>query len=74
DTRQHEQTRQDLSHLLDQLTHWLDRYQLGEPFPQLGIAANQCERCGVAARCVEPDADDRADSILTLADIQEVPL
>lgn len=56
DTAKHEQTRQDLITLLNQLTHWLERYQLGEPFPQIPLSANQCEPCNFAVRC------DRATS------------
>jgi hypothetical protein len=82
DRQQHQQTRQDLTTLLNQLTQWLERYQQGEPLPQLPLNAVPCEGCSFAARC------DRASlqqpmphntpfdlfSLPNLADIQEVPL
>lgn len=51
DTPKHEATRRDLTHLLSQLTHWLESYQAGEPFPQIPPDANQCESCNFAVRC-----------------------
>ncbi|MGQ9870039.1 PD-(D/E)XK nuclease family protein [Leptodesmis sp.] len=51
DRAQHEQTRQDLTHLLTQLTHWLERYYTGEPFPQTSIDALACQECSFAVRC-----------------------
>lgn len=50
-TSKHEQTRQELMGLLNQLSHWLNRYQAGEPFPQVGWGSSQCEVCSFAARC-----------------------
>ena len=85
DTIQHEQTRKDLTHLLAQLTGWLERYQNGEPFPQVPLESKECDRCSFAIRCdrvtvrdeqrsessIEPD---NAFSLPDLADIQEVAL
>lgn len=88
-TRKHEQTRQELTHLLNQLAHWLNRYQAGESFPQVGWGSPQCQECGFAARCgrlmVASDdssvAEDAiAQSILlpnslpSLTEIEEIPL
>ncbi len=51
DATQHEQTRKDLAHLLTQLTAWLERYQNGEPFPQVSLESKECDRCSFAIRC-----------------------
>jgi hypothetical protein len=47
----HEQTRQELTQLLKQLTHWLEQYQQGEPFPQVSEAVERCEDCQFSGRC-----------------------
>lgn len=85
DARKHEQTRADLHRLLTQLTHWLDRYQLGEPFPPTA-QAQPCETCHFTTRCdVTPlalanprDAAEESEpsiaALSNVADIQEVPL
>jgi hypothetical protein len=61
DRAQHEQTRQDLTQLLSQLTHWLECYQIGESFPQVAIGAQTCEECSFAIRCdrISLQRDDR---------------
>lgn len=51
DALKHEQTRQDLTHLLTQLNIWLEQYQQGMPLPQVPLASNQCEACHFAIRC-----------------------
>jgi hypothetical protein len=48
---QHDQTRQDLSQLLTQLTGWLEAYQAGQALPQVAISANECDKCNFALRC-----------------------
>jgi len=73
----HEQTRQELTQLLLQLSDWLERYQQGEPFPQINEAINRCEDCQFSGRCqrhstdleVAPVADwltdlDRIDEVI----------
>ena len=84
DRTQHEQTRNDLIHLLTQLTGWLERYQNGEPFPQVSLESKECDRCSFAIRCdrvaLQENAlqvqnePDNAFSLPNLADIQEVAL
>jgi hypothetical protein len=52
---QHEQTRQDLKVLLDQLTLWLALYDRGQDFPQVAFSRGQCvsdrSQCSFAVRC-----------------------
>lgn len=86
DAMQHEQTRKDLTHLLTQLTGWLERYQQGEPFPQVPLTSKECDRCSFAIRCdrvtfrdekeqsQQPIDQENAFSLPNLADIQEVAL
>lgn len=86
DATQHEQTRKDLAHLLTQLTAWLERYQNGEPFPQVSLESKECDRCSFAIRCdrvmfrdekarSQASIDqENAFSLPNLADIQEVAL
>ncbi|WP_416667421.1 PD-(D/E)XK nuclease family protein [Egbenema bharatensis] len=49
--QQHQQTHQELTRLLTQLTHWLDRYQQGEPFPQAPTSSPHCDTCTFTIRC-----------------------
>lgn len=50
-TTQYQQTRQKLNRLLSQLTDWLQRYQQGEPFPQIADDSRHCDSCQFAVRC-----------------------
>lgn len=76
-TPQHEQTRQDLSHLLSQLTTWLQDYSQGIPFKQIDEAESQCATCSFATRC-ERDGSFSAfrntHDLSNLENIQEVPI
>jgi hypothetical protein len=55
----HQQTRQDLTHLLTQFTTWFDRYQQGEPFPQVPASSpnHPCDTCTFTIRCQRTDWD-----------------
>lgn len=57
DRRQHEQTRQDLTQLLTQLASWLERYQTGEPFPQVSVGTVACKECSFVVRCDRSSAN-----------------
>lgn len=76
---QHEQTRRDLSRLLNQLTGWLRRYQqTGENFPQVAEGSRYCGNCNFAVRC-DRDREAAAEAVnldwlSTLDNIQEVSL
>jgi hypothetical protein len=73
----HGQIRRDLTQRLQQLDLWLERYQFGEPFPQINLEAGRCENCYFAARCQRrcaPNASPETTQSLTLAEIQEVVL
>lgn len=73
DADKHEQTRRDLTTLLQQLSEWLASYQHGVAFPQVQ-QLEMCEACSFAIRCDRREwlEDDR--SLPALADIAEVPL
>ncbi|MBW4638965.1 MAG: PD-(D/E)XK nuclease family protein [Gloeocapsa sp. UFS-A4-WI-NPMV-4B04] len=78
---QHQKTGQKLHKLLNQLTYWLERYEQGEPFPQVAAANKLCDSCQFATRC---DRDNNSDlfqdsaaastDILNIATIQEVAI
>ncbi|WP_432808048.1 PD-(D/E)XK nuclease family protein [Pantanalinema sp. GBBB05] len=82
----HEQTRKDLTHLLEQLTDWLAHYREGEAFPQVNTGIDQCQTCNFVVRCDRqspvsdsPTTEAQALSPIhfdlpDLADIQEIPL
>ncbi len=88
DRTKHAATRQDLTRLLTQLTTWLEQYQAGVPFPQVGWEAAACAHCSFAARCDRAIAPAAADPptaspnwtadlpnhLPTLAEIAEIPL
>lgn len=82
----HEQTRQDLSSLLAQLSQWLAHYQAGAALPQVRWGSPQCETCNFAGRCERAIAPlsntqnkDGMDDLIpphlpSLAEIAEIPL
>ncbi|MBW4519483.1 MAG: PD-(D/E)XK nuclease family protein [Scytolyngbya sp. HA4215-MV1] len=74
---QHEQTRQDLTHLLSHLAQWLYEYQQGVPLPQVPVAKGVCQSCSFAWRCQRKEENASAggqETIPLLAEIQEVAL
>ncbi|WP_204103854.1 MULTISPECIES: PD-(D/E)XK nuclease family protein [Spirulina sp. CCY15215] len=78
-TIQHEQTRNDLTHLLTQLQEASDRYQTDHiPFPQVPRAKNICSLCEFAARCQRiPENKEKIKTFnfpVSLDSIEEVPL
>ena len=82
---QHNQTGQKLHRLLSQLTDWLQRYQEGEPFPQVAETSGRCDSCQFAVRCqrhhYSKDSGLRESGeatitygLLNLATIQEIAI
>lgn len=82
----HEQTRKELTHVLEQLTGWLEKYRQGEAFPQVNLGVDPCQTCNFGVRCdrqspvpnsqtleVQTLSSDHFD-LPDLADIQEIPL
>ncbi len=49
--QQHQKNQADLTQLVDQFHQNLDRYQRGEPFPQVDINQGCCKSCQFAIRC-----------------------
>lgn len=76
--RQHEETRQELTHLLNQLSTWLKHYvNDGIPFPQVSEKKGHCRDCNFAVRCqrTSQKATNNTPILLpNLADIQEVSI
>lgn len=74
--KQHEETRQVLSRLLNQFSEWLDRYETqGEFFPQLPETASECADCSFAIRCQRSTQESvNPDAFPSLVEIQEIPL
>lgn len=75
---QHEKTQQKLNQLLNRLTVWLQRYEQGEPFPQVVEGSKSCEFCQYVTRC-DRDRYDKEEDISqnwlqNLENIQEVSL
>jgi hypothetical protein len=76
DRTQHQQTRQDLTYLLQHLTGWLEQYQCGQPFPQVDLE-NPCDCCSFALRCDRAESNREAiqgAEMFNLDEIQEVPI
>lgn len=81
---QHQKTGQKLHRLLNQLTYWLQRYEQGEPLPQVAEGSKLCDSCQFAVRCdrdtynkdsVLPEsAATSTNELLNLATIQEVAI
>ena len=84
-TLKHQQTAKRLNQLLSQLTHWLERYYQGVPFPQEPEGSKACDYCQYTRRCNRSQATSEQISaakspttvdtnLLNLASIQEVTL
>ncbi|KAB8317487.1 PD-(D/E)XK nuclease family protein [Tolypothrix campylonemoides VB511288] len=84
-TLKHQQTAKRLNQLLSQLTHWLQCYYQGKPFPQEREGSKACDYCQYTSRCNRslptPEQISTAKSpttvdtnLLNLASIQEVML
>lgn len=77
-TEKHEQTKEDLIGLFNQLNYWLERYKMGEEFPQIAESSRDCNFCQFAVRCERSLENQEAainrEKILALANIEEVPL
>jgi hypothetical protein len=76
---QHKKNLASLTRLLSDLTGWLQRYQeAGEPFPQVGEDAGQCQFCPFAVRCgrTQNHRQDAlaVDRLPSFATIEEVSL
>lgn len=76
---QHEQTRQDLSRLLTQLSIWQQKYeQEGEQFPLVPQDKGLCDRCNFPVRCQRTPktaaADINPDLLPDISSIQEVSI
>ena len=78
-TVQHEQTRQDIAHLLTRLEEarkHLDRDRI--PFPQVSETKGLCSRCEFAARCQRiPESEENIKTtnlMVSLDSIEEIPL
>jgi hypothetical protein len=73
----HEQTRQDLTTLLSQLSQWLQDYRTGGAFPQVNPIAGLCPQCTYVSRCQRHAIEDDPEAIAAqprLEDIEEVVL
>ena len=75
-TNQHQKNRQDLDRLLQQLTEALERYEAGEPFPQVAATSQVCDSCAFTVRCQRGGVAPRIDPVelLNLAEIGEISL
>ena len=73
----HEQTRQDLTILLSQLSQWLEDYRTGGAFPQVDPIAGLCPQCTYVSRCQRHAGEEDDPAIAAqprLEDIEEVVL
>lgn len=48
---EHEKNQQDLKEILNQLSGWVQNYELGKDFPQIPENSRACNSCGFAMRC-----------------------
>jgi hypothetical protein len=70
----HQQTKRDLSQLLDRLTDWQQQYP-EQDFPQVSESSHACETCNFAVRC-QRNSRDRPNSplLIDLDTIEEIAL
>lgn len=73
-SQQHEKTKQDLNNILERLSHYLQDYYQGIPFPQTPIPQQHCSQCNYQGSCQKNafPASLQADQELLL-DLATVP-
>jgi hypothetical protein len=69
DMGQHQQTHQDLTHLLQQLTQSLEAYRGGQNLEQVSLATGRCEHCPFWVRC---RGESRQPDVMELDAIPEI--
>jgi len=79
DRETHRKTERDLRNLCDRLGDYLNRYERGEPFPQVDEASGMCRSCPFARRCDRALETDRGSADETalprqISDIEEIPI
>ena len=78
----HQQTQQDLTHHLEQLSQWLRHNDQGQPFPQVPLAAGQCytehTQCDFVGRCQRQQEQAAVlaatEALVDVGAIAEIPL
>lgn len=76
-TRQHQQTEQELNQILSNLTNWLEQYHENQSFPQEPQLKKSCDYCQYAVRCYNQINNPLATTskiLPNLDNIQEVSL
>jgi hypothetical protein len=73
---QHDVTKQAIAQWLTQLTHWLQQYEAGIPFPQVREDTPTCRSCSFTTRCERSDSPLplSANVIPDVATIEEIAL
>ncbi|WAL61161.1 PD-(D/E)XK nuclease family protein [Thermocoleostomius sinensis] len=69
----HQQTKQDLMRLLQQLTAWKQQYP-EQDFPQIPASNHLCETCNFAVRCQRENSDRPTFARLDVDTIEEIAL
>lgn len=81
--QQHEKNRTDLTHLLSQLSEWLEAYiHSGLPFPQVNETSIYCPYCSFVTRCQRSENTETISSLNwqnatssgVISEIEEVPI
>lgn len=82
---EHEKNKQDLTQILNQLSIWLQNYELGKEFPQEPENSKLCNYCAFAIRCQKDfyqqdntfhklAGEINLSSLANIADIEEVTI
>ena len=71
--RLHQQTKQDLAHIIEQVQNWLEEYNLDQPLPKVDESQGICSHCPFRMRCDRIDHKDQQENWESLADITAIP-
>ncbi|MEM9217453.1 MAG: PD-(D/E)XK nuclease family protein [Cyanobacteria bacterium P01_F01_bin.150] len=71
--RLHQQTKQELAHLLGQLHHWLDDYRRYQPLPKVDATQGICSQCSFQMRCDRANNASTQENWEELGDISAIP-
>jgi PD-(D/E)XK nuclease superfamily len=76
--RQHQETQQELTELIDRLSGWLQQYRQGKHLPQVEPEKQLCKNCQFVARCDRAEDVDNVKMLslsrLDIAAIPEIPV
>ena len=71
--RLHQQTKQELTQVIEQVQHWINHYSVGQPLPKVDASEGLCGQCPFQTRCDRTEDPKKQDNWDGLEDIAALP-